>query len=96
MQARRRDSMDNLVIHGEWIGKEAKVLSASNPSLVGIEGLVVDETKHLFVLRTDEGEKRVPKRLTRFLVDWNGRSLEVEGDELLASPEERVKRKVKR
>lgn len=83
--------MDKEVIHGEWIGKDVRVIDASNADLIGIEGLVVDETKHLLIIRHDGEDKRVPKHLTKFRIIWNGVPVDVAGDDILAPPEERIK-----
>lgn len=88
--------MNSKAIHGEWIGKNVRIIKASNKALEQLGGVVVDETKHLFVIETDKGELKIPKHKTQFLVDWNGVECDVDGDNLLASPEERIKRKVKR
>lgn len=85
--------MVNSVIHGEWIGKDVRVVDAANPSLVGVEGTVVDETRHLLVIETGKGEKRVPKHLTTFRIRWDDDYVEVMGDDILDSPEERIKRR---
>ena len=53
----RRKGAINAVIRGEWIGKEVEVISAATPSLNGVKGTVVDETKNLLVLETSKGEK---------------------------------------
>lgn len=80
-------SMDTKVIHAEWIGKHAKIITAGNQSLVGLEGRVVDETRNMVVIETQRGVKRVPKRGTVFAIDGE----EVAGDEALAAPGERIK-----
>ena len=92
----RSSAMDNAVIHGEWIGKDVLVKDASNPSLLGVEGVVVDETKHLLVVRTSKGDKRIPKRLSVFRIKWDHDVVEVKGDDILASPEERIKKRHKK
>ena len=88
----RRKGAINAVIRGEWIGKDVEVISAANPSLNGLKGTVVDETKNLFVLETSKGEKKVPKHLSTFKIKFNNEIIEISGDEILASPEERVKK----
>jgi len=82
----------NAVIRGEWIGKEAEVVSASNPSIIGLKGVVVDETKNLLVLETASGEKKVPKHLSRFRIKHGDEIVEISGDDIIASPEERIKK----
>lgn len=83
-------SMSTQVIHAEWIGKHIRVINATNPSQKGLEGIVVDETRNTVVVETSQGVKRVQKHGSVFEIDGN----EVEGDEVLAAPEERVKIKV--
>jgi ribonuclease P protein subunit POP4 len=83
-------SMSTHVIHAEWIGKHIRVINAANPSQKGIEGVVVDETRNTIVVQTTTGVKRVQKHGSVFEVNGH----EVEGDEVLAAPEERIKLKV--
>ena len=82
--------MGTNVIHAEWIGKHAKITKAANKSLTGLEGTVVDETRNTVIIETEKGVKRVQKHGTVFEIDGQ----EVEGDEVLAAPEERIKIKV--
>ena len=50
------------VLRHEWIGRHVLVVRAKNPSLVGVEGLCVDETKQTFRIATARGTKCVPRR----------------------------------
>ncbi|TQQ81150.1 ribonuclease P protein component 1 [Halonotius terrestris] len=52
----------------ELIGVPIRVADAPNPDLVGISGRVVSETMQTFVVATDSGDKRLPKRGTTFEV----------------------------
>jgi ribonuclease P protein subunit POP4 len=81
--------MGTNVIHAEWVGKHAKIINASNKSLEGLEGTVVDETRNTVIIETEKGVKRVQKHKTVFEIDGQ----EVMGDEVLAAPEERIKLK---
>ena len=82
--------MGNPVIHAEWIGKHIRVISATNPTIKGLEGIVVDETRNTIVVETAKGVKRVQKHGSVFEI--NGE--EVVGEDVLAAPEERIKLKV--
>lgn len=73
--------------HAEWTGKHCKVMSSKNLSHNGVEGTIVDETKNVIVIQTTKGDKKVPKHGTTFSIEGN----DVNGDEVLASPEERIK-----
>ena len=53
-------SPDNLVRH-ELVGLSVRVVDADSDAHVGIAGRVLYETAHTLVVRTDSGDKRVPK-----------------------------------
>ncbi|MEM0473493.1 MAG: ribonuclease P protein subunit [Candidatus Aenigmatarchaeota archaeon] len=47
----------NIVRH-ELIGLETEIKSATNKYLIGLKGLVVDETYGMLMIQTKKGEKR--------------------------------------
>ena len=71
------------VYRGEIIGKTIKIIDSKNPSNVGIQGKVVNETKNTLVI---DG-KRVFKK--NIIIKINNQT--VEGKQLLKRPEERIK-----
>ena len=73
----------------ELIGEEIVVVDATNPSLKGIEGKIVDETK--YTLKVDvQGEiKTLMKNAISFTL--KGKDLQIGGKDLTKRPEERVK-----
>ena len=75
----------------ELIGLEVAVLRAADPSLVGVQGHVVDETRNTLVVEAGGREKSVPKEGTLFRFQLQG-GVEVDGDEILYRPEDRVKK----
>jgi ribonuclease P protein subunit POP4 len=81
--------MSTNVIHAEWIGKHARIIAAKNKSLEGLEGTVVDETRNTVTMETNRGIKRAQKHGTVFEIEGQ----EVQGDEILMAPEERIKLK---
>jgi len=78
------------IIQGEWVGKKAKVVAAPNKSVIGIEGVIVDETKNLVVIETASGVKKVLKKGAVFMIG----NEEVVGDAVMVAPQERMKLKV--
>ena len=59
----------------------------------GLEGTVVDETKHTFLVELASGaEKRVPKSGNRFVFRVGNERFVVLGDELQFRPEDRTKK----
>lgn len=86
----------NLIRH-ELIGLRIKVAESSDPTLVGLEGRVVDETKNTLVIETEEGFKRILKKIARFRFKLpSGEIVEIEGRILVGRPEERIRKKVRR
>ncbi len=75
----------------ELIGLGVAIVRATDPSLVGVRGHVVDETRNLLVVDAGGREKKVPKAGSRFRFEVQG-GVEVEGDEILFRPEDRVKK----
>lgn len=77
----------------ELIGLEARVTNSSDPTLVGIHGTIVNETRNLLVIEQTGGAKMVPKaNSTLMLTLPTGKEVEINGDKLVGRPEERVKR----
>lgn len=52
-----------------FFGKPIKIIDSTDPSLRGIEGILVDETKNTFLLSTRKGLKRVVKNTIIFISD---------------------------
>ena len=76
----------------EWIGLDVKVVKADNPSLVGLTGTVIDETKNMLTLDCNGTEKRIEKAKVTMNVTLNGHTYEVDGKILVGRPEDRVKK----
>lgn len=80
------------IIRHELIGLHIKVSQSTNEKMTGIEGKVVDETKNMFIIKTNDGEKKVPKKENSFEVHLpDGNVIEVEGALLIGRPESRLK-----
>ncbi len=67
------------------IGRRVKVISSQNKCTVGIEGLVVNETKNTIILETKKGRKILLKN--QVVLDLGGKI--VSGRELIGLPHER-------
>ncbi|MBD3318611.1 ribonuclease P protein subunit [Candidatus Woesearchaeota archaeon] len=77
----------------ELIGKTVKIEASNNKSLVGLEGTVIDETKHSFVILTSKGKKRVMKKGCTFAFVIDGKTVLIAGDKIDVAPAERIKLK---
>lgn len=77
----------------EFIGRRIVVQSATDPTLVGLSGEVLDETMRTLTVRTDADRKVVLAKDTITLtIDLDGRNVELDGRALLFRPEDRIKK----
>ena len=82
---------ENILRH-ELIGLECVVEKADNKSTIGIGGRIVDETLKTVVI----GGKKVPKKGSVFAVKLAGKKVHIDGNFIIARPEDRIKRKIKK
>jgi len=86
----------DLVLH-ELIGLEAKVVSSTNKQLEGLSGKIIDESRNMLVIETPKGEKRLAKQDCVFSFHLpSGEWMRVDGKILLARPEDRIKKKLRK
>ncbi len=86
----------NLVRH-ELIGLEVKVVKSTNPSQAGLSGRVVDESRNILTIETRAGVRNLPKDSCIFSFHLpSGEWVRVEGRLLVARPEDRVKKKLRK
>ena len=81
---------ETLVRH-ELVGLDVRVVSASNPDSIGIEGEVVTETTRTLGIETDGQVSHVPKESATF--EWtlpSGEVVRTAGERLLARPARRT------
>lgn len=83
---------ENLGAH-ELIGLKTVVKTSSDPTLVGIAGMIRDETRNTLVVETDGKFKTIPKANTGLVVEFaSGDQSLLHGTQLSFRPEDRVKR----
>ena len=80
----------------EYIGLKVLVVSSPSRERIGINGLVIDETKNTFSIETG-GERvaKVPKKNSVFRFTKEGKNFEIAGSRILYRPEERIKKVLK-
>lgn len=76
------------------IGKKIIVVDATNKSLIGLQGMVVDETKSLIIIMSENGRQRkLLKSAIAFRLE-NKQGV-ISGLAIRQRPEERLKRREK-
>ena len=75
----------------ELIGRDVEVVGAQDPTIVGVRGRIVDETRNMLRIDAAGTDKWVPKHGSRFRFPAVG-GAEVAGDDILYRPEDRIKK----
>ncbi len=75
----------------ELIGLHAVVSESTDKSREGMRGKIVDETKNLFIIETQKGEKKLPKREVKLTVTIGKENVLLDCSKLQQRPEDRVK-----
>ena len=75
-------------IKGEFIGLPVKIRECTDPSVTGIKGTIIDETKNTFLIHTNTKEKRIAKDIATFEIE----GISVQGNKIKWHPWERIKR----
>lgn len=86
----------NISAH-ELIGLKATVSASSDPTKLGITGIVRDETRNTLTLQMRDRLLCIPKTGSSIAFELpDGRSTVIEGARLVCRPEDRVKRGISR
>ncbi|MBW3004738.1 ribonuclease P protein subunit [Candidatus Woesearchaeota archaeon] len=83
------------LVKDELIGRTVEIIGSANAANIGICGRIADETKHLLVIETSKGLKKVLKKTSTFQITYLGEKVTLKGELLFGAPEERIKIKVK-
>ena len=76
----------------ELIGRVATIIECTDPSWINQSGLIIDETKHTFLIEIEKKQKRIAKQTATFAFEYNGKKTIVKGTRLAHRPEERIKK----
>ena len=80
------------IARSELIGLEVEVVDAQNKSLIGLRGLIVDETKSMLSIEKEGVVKKVIKSQVTLNILFEGRTFQIDGKVLVGRPEDRLKK----
>lgn len=70
-------------LRGELIGIEVEVND--------IKGIIIDETKNLFLIKEGHKKKKIAKKNNEFIFNFPESMLKIKGDMIAIRPEDRIK-----
>jgi len=76
----------------ELIGRTVTIKNCSDPKWENITGTILDETKNMFLLKVDEGQKKISKKIAKFQFIIDGEKIIIDGSKILYRPEDRIKK----
>lgn len=74
------------IINLPWLSRNIEVTESSDPTLVGISGMVLDETKRTIVVNNGSKEVTLAKDTIKFTIEEE----EIDGSIVGQRPEERI------
>jgi len=76
----------------EFIGQNVKIVDCTDPNWKGQSGLIVDETKNTFLIKTNHGNKKIAKKTAMFEFKTNDEKIIIDGKKIVYRPEDRIKK----
>ena len=80
-------------IHMPWLSRNLTVVDSLDPTLVGLTGTVLEETRRTIRVLADSGRVRLAKNVITFRID-SGEL--IEGSSVTQRPEDRINRRYRR
>ena len=80
-------------IHMPWLSRSITVVESLDPTLVGLTGTVLEETRRTIRVLTDSGRVRLAKNVITFRID-SGEI--IEGSSVTQRPDDRINRRYRR
>ena len=80
------------MINLPWLSRNLEVIDSTDPTLIGISGVVMDETKRTIIIQTGDYEITMAKDTIRFTIEDE----EIIGSKVGQRPEERIGKRYRR
>lgn len=91
---------DKNIVYHELIGLQVEVMSHLNPSLIGVKGVVVDETMNTLRIADVNRRKIVTVMksggIFAFTIPESGTKVYIDGSQIVGRPEDRLKKLARR
>ena len=80
------------VMKDEFIGKQVLISECTDPTLINLSGIIIDETKNTFIIEVNNQLKRVAKDIAQFTIKQHDTLIQVKGSQISFRPEDRIKK----
>ncbi len=86
-------TVDNITSH-EFIGLYTEIIQSSNPQIIGLNGRIVDETKSMFRINTENGIKSIAKSKNSWKFSIEDKDVIIDGSKIVKRPFDRIGAKI--
>ena len=80
---------DNIRSH-EFIGLHTEITESSNPQVIGLNGRIINETKSMLTINTENGVKSIAKSTNSWKFSIENKDVIVEGTKITKRPFDRL------
>ncbi len=80
---------DNITSH-EFIGLHTEIVQSSNPQIIGLNGRIIDETKSMFRINTENGIKSIAKSKNSWKFSIENQDIVIDGSKIAKRPFDRI------
>ncbi|KAF6242772.1 ribonuclease P [Nitrosopumilus sp. b1] len=87
-------SKQELLAVSEMIGLHTKIVESTNEEIITKNGIIIDETKSMFTLKTEAGDKKFPKENSKWEFDFKNEKIILDGNQIAKKPQDRWRIKI--
>lgn len=80
---------DNIHSH-EFIGLDTEIVQSTNPQVIGLNGRIINETKSMFTINTENGVKSIAKSTNDWKFSIQNKNVIVNGSKIAKRPFDRL------
>ena len=84
---------DNIRSH-EFIGLDTEITESSNPQVIGLNGRIINETKSMFEIDTENGMRSIAKSTSSWKFSIQNKDIIVNGSKIAKRPFDRLGGKI--
>ena len=82
-------TIDNISRH-ELIWLDTQIINSTNREVIGLNGTIINETKSMFTINTQNGMKNIPKSTNQWNFSIEGKETTLDGSKIEKRPFERI------
>ncbi len=83
---------EKIFLKEEFIGLTVNITQCNDPNWIGKSGIIVNETKNIFVIKINNKNKKIEKKISKFEFKDRDNKINLDGSQIKYRPEDRIKK----